>query len=609
MHAPTLAKVAVKQREFTYAAVVLGTLALVFIAPYYFPPTRRLVSPSYVFGFNNRVAIVSLAAGSIAMAALKAAKQTPAGSPVDKSKDVSLHISRGLVLAYLSVAACYLLLTAAIYFLIARPPGYYKLDWESSHFLWRLRLMDIYGLRPYSDFYVEYGPAFVYLPYWFHHTLQPFGISHEASYYILHSLLNLIGLFGLLILVAVWTIPIRFKIVAFSLLGLSAFTPQMGLNGLAIRYLAPYLALLGLHFAARGAITLPRSFWLAAVAAGGCLVSASISPEIGVACLTGAVVYGLLTAFRDTAAGTAILVGLLLFGFLLGWLLPEGYFHSFDSFSQGANNFAIVPAPHILFYVASILIVVPGLLAGRAFKRDARTSFECALAILSTAFIPGALGRCDPLHVLSYGLGLFVIAFVFAARSGRRQFVICAATYATVFIAGLRLSDAHVYGIERSWLRSVASGAYHLARGDARFVDSNSDLYSGLARYSALGLPFGSYGCDRTIQHYLWSTKKLVPQKYMGVVGVYTQAHLAECLADLSRIPRILIEKGFLKLYENRDTCTEQQNYLKSSFLFPAAPQCLHPMFDPNIELSRFIDRHYRVIEKIDDYYILERVP
>src|SRR5262249_24075375 len=109
-------------------------------------------------------------------------------------------------------------------------------------------------------------------------------------------------------------------------------------------------------------------------------------------------------------------------------------------------------------------------------------------------------------------------------------------------------------------------------------------------------------------QRYLWATRKLTPQKYMGVVGVYSEEHLAECLADLSRIRHILVQKGFLKLYENRDTCAEQQNYLRSSFLYPAPPQCVHPMFDPNIDMARFIDRQYRVIEEIGDYYILERV-
>ena len=78
-----------------------------------------------------------------------------------------------------------------------------------------------------------------------------------------------------------------------------------------------------------------------------------------------------------------------------------------------------------------------------------------------------------------------------------------------------------------------------------------------------------------------------------------TEADLKQRLADLSHIPRILIFNSFLKLYEHRDMCSEQRQYLRTSLLFPGSLPCLHPVFETNIELAKCIDEHYRVVQKV----------
>ena len=206
------------------AAVVVGTLVLAFSLPYYWPPGTRLVSPSYVFGFNNKIAIACVLAGLGVITLLKAAWRTDA-RPAPISWDFSARAPRALHL-FAGMAAWYLVVTAAIYFLIARPDGYYKLDWESSHFIWRLKLMDIYSLQPYADFKSEYGPALVYLPFWTFRFLRPLHVTHEASYYALHFVLNLLGLFCIYIFISHAQAPLRWKSAAFVLLGLSAFAPR-----------------------------------------------------------------------------------------------------------------------------------------------------------------------------------------------------------------------------------------------------------------------------------------------------------------------------------------------------------------------------------------------
>lgn len=601
----------------TKAGVLALAGFLIFIAPYRFPPSQRLLSPSYVFGFNNRIAIVSLAAAVVALAVLRVWRRTDDEARLGMLWDCSWQQKQPLAVMCASLAGWYLLLTAAIYFLVAKGSGFYKLDWESSVFLWHLRLMDLYHLRPYVDFRAEYGPAFVYLPYWFHRAVQPFGISHEASYYALHYLLNVIGLLCLATFMAAAKASVRYKCVAFALLGISSFAPQMGLNELALRYLAPYFGLLAIHIAVtRGGSR--RAIFAGLAAATGCFVNVSLSPEIGVAYFVAAAAYGALVLNQQRTAGIATLGAMLGSGVLLPLALPTGYFQTFSSFSQGANNFPIVPAPHILLYLTTVVLFIPGLLAARLVGKDANASLLCALGLLSLGLMPGALGRCDPLHVFSYGLGLFVLAFLLAARAGRKQFASFAAAYTLVFIGGLQYSNARVYGVTRAKIHSAADVVYRAVSDRKRVKNKGpkaanaavpeEDILGRLSRLPAIGLPYGSYGYDKRVQRFLWSTKKLAPEPHIGTVGVYTEAHLKQRLTELSRIPRILILKSFLKLYEHRDTCSEQQRYLRMSFLYPGSLRCLHPMFDTNIELAKYIDGHYRVLEGIGEYYIMEQV-
>src|SRR5207302_10389776 len=165
---------------------------------YVFPPTSRtrLVSTSYVFGFNNKIAIL----GFISVLLLLSLFQTDPGLRflTNLRRDNTRHPNRTLLLIWAGSGLWYLILTVTIYLVVAKPDGFYKLDWESSHFMWHTRMMYLYGLRPYVDFVSNYGPAFAYLPLWSYAALRPFGISLEGSYYVLHYFMNLVGLAALL---------------------------------------------------------------------------------------------------------------------------------------------------------------------------------------------------------------------------------------------------------------------------------------------------------------------------------------------------------------------------------------------------------------------------
>ena len=600
---------------------------LLFVLPYSFPPSTRLVSASYLFGFNNKVAVFTFVAFLLFLSWIRQRLPAVPGSGVPGlAPGNARHLHRTLLLLYIGAAIWYLALTATIYFVVAKPDGYYKFDWESSQFLWHLKLMDIYGLRPYRDFVVEYGPALVYLPAWFYTALRPIGISPEASYYILHYFLNLIGLAALLYIVNSFAMPLRFKRVTFLLVAVSAFSPAMGLNGLLIRFLLPYASLLLVHRANLRADKQKPRRRLAAIVGAASIVNIVISPEIGIAWLGALTIYGALLLPSDRTAAACIFLSEAAVMAVSAALLPGAYFHTVLSFSQGANNFPIVPAAHILFYAAVVLLCVPRLLVSRLLEVSAEASYACAVGALIIAVIPAVLGRCDPPHVFLNGLGLFTIGFGLFAQSGSRQFVMYSVAYAAIAIVAFQWSNAQVYGISGARVRSGVSRIYSSLHRHTRNSPLNSAIpttassgntnpagtspmpsFAAFEKYQALGLPYGSYGYEKSLQNYLWSTKRLVPERYMAVLAVYDEPHLKERLTELSRISPIVVQKNFLKLYEHRNICAEKQEYLKQSFLYFSAPPCVQEGLDPDIEMAKFIARHYHQIDQIGDYLILER--
>jgi hypothetical protein len=69
----------------------------------------------------------------------------------------------------------------SVMWVIARTSTAWRIDFEASHFLWRLQLMELFGSRPYLDFQHEYSPALLYIPLLMHRLLAPTGITLEAT--------------------------------------------------------------------------------------------------------------------------------------------------------------------------------------------------------------------------------------------------------------------------------------------------------------------------------------------------------------------------------------------------------------------------------------------
>lgn len=621
-------KLSISPRLAAYASFALVAYYLLFSLPFRFPPSTRLESDSYVFGFNNAVAIAGMIVLLVIVTWLRMQfrRSVPDETPIPFADQVRRAEGRIPNRIYWLMAFLYGVVTVAA-FLMVRGARFYGIDWESSHFLWRLKVMELYALRPYVDFHFEYGPALIYLPSYFHRFLAPFAVSFEASYYAFHYLVNLLGLYCIFTLLNRAPLPSTSRTIAFAIVGRASFAPYMGLNGLAARFLMPYLLLILIDRTIGEPATAPDRFrvlklfilWFLAA-----LICLSISAEIGLAFAVAVIAYS-VSRSRGDVVGAACGVAALMSAFVLcRMLLPAPYYASLLSFSKGANNLPLVPAPHLLLYAATLFLAVPTMLAAGAFNRGTERPLLFALAGLSLSLIPGALGRCDPPHVFFYGLGVSLILFSQLANASKKGFALYSLAYATVCIVGLQWSNVRVFQLtyrsvvsRASVLRAAAAMGVPLKRGAGATEGSiangqraavNSVAYlAALDKYPAFGLPFAKYGTDKETERYLWAHKKIAPEYYVGAIGVYTEGDLSRKLQDVARNEYLLLSKGWWQLHKERDICVLHLNYLRMSFIYPVRLACKREPVDRHLEIVKFIGDSYEIVETAGDLFILKR--
>lgn len=506
-------------------------------------------------------------------------------SPGGESR-VSLVLVTSAILAYL-------ILTMAIY-LWARSMDWYGIDWETSHFLWRLRLSEIYGLQPYRDFQYEYGPLLAYLPIWFHRALHPLGASDELSYYVLHWMLDAAGLCSVAFILNRLSMPSLRRNVIFTVMAAAAFLPYMGLNGLLLRFTAPVLGLMLVYRTANSSGTsLVFRIFLATLSVAA--LNVGLSAETGLSFSVATAIYGVL--LLPQRRGIAVLCGVVAAVIISPLLLPRSYYESLFHFSQGANNLPLLPtSPHLVVYLAAMLWFVPIWLAN-AWKHRENRALIAAISCLTVVLMPGALGRCDPPHVLTYSLTAAMLVLACFANSGKARFRTAIALYATVFVLGFQLINAWVFHV------TPPSVVATLKKPQAKPPD-----FDPLTKYERLALPYGNWSCSKSLQNWLWSHRKAAPEYYLGSMGIYTAAQVVDRLRDLSRFHYALTPEGARNLSKYANSCLGNQWYIRKALVHFSALPCKHQAIDPSLEIARLLDQKYRVVEKCNDYIVWERV-
>lgn len=598
-----------------FAAVAWYAL---FRLPFHWPPEQRLVSPSYAFGFNNRVAILAAVGLLGALALLLALRDRRTGATRLPLRFESADTSRGSGWpALAAVVLLYAALTAAMYVYTVRSEPF--LVWETRHFMHRLLLMDVYGLRPYIDFQAEYGPALTVTPLYAYRLLRPFGATHMQAYFLCHLLLNVAGLACLHYVLWRAAMPARARVFALVLLAVAGFGPWMGLNGVLLRYLCPFASvLLGHRVVARlldGGGSPGR--WAAAGAIVLVLLGTNIviSPEIALAFALAWVAYATLLVRRDWRVLAVSVVALVMAGLLVRATLPPAYYGSLLRFSEGANNLPLLPGPHLLLYLLTLFLVVPSLLAAGlralavADAPDAASAALCgALGGLCVVLAPGALGRADPPHLLFYGLGVSMLLMIRLANASRRWFALYAAAYAAVHVVLTPVVLlVQFYDVSPRVLLSREGPAHIVDRVRSAAGTSPTDAahLSALGRYPRLGIPFATYN-DPAVERHVMGRGQLAPEYYVATVGVYTDAALARKLRDMAGHDHLLVREGY-EVPWSRDQCAEYLRQLRRSTLFPTRLRCRAQPLDADGAVNRFIAERYVPVERVGGWLVVRR--
>lgn len=605
----------VARNALSILVLALLTYYTLFRLPFLFPSGQRLMSASYAFGFNNSIAILAMVGllGVVTLLHLLRRRE-PIELPMEFPSQRAMDATRSIRMAFAIVALCYALLTLAMYIYNEHvaPP----LMWETRHLLYRTWLMDLYGLRPYTEVAAEYGPILTYAPSMMHWLLRPVGASYEQAYFVSHLLLNLAGLWCAYYVFSRAIMPSGARLAAFGVLAIAGFAPYMGVNGVLVRYLFPFASLLlghravALMLSGRGVI----GQWGGAAMVILLLLAGNIllSPEIGVVFAIAWLGYAALTLRSELRMLPVTLVALVA-AIVLCWLfLPSAYYGTLLRFSEGANNLPLLPAPHLLLYIVTLFLIVPPLLAlsVREWRTGgARGAAICgALGILCVVMVPGALGRCDPPHVLLYGMGASMLLMIRLANVSRRAFAVYAVAYAAVFIVFIETVNLVVfYGVSPKMVLS----RHPVAKVAQRFrvVSSTSHpdaaTLSALDHYPRLGLPFASFG-DPAVERYVVTRGKLQPEYYVAIVGVYSAAALERKLREMAKMEYVLVPEG-LATRGASNPCAGYRESIRQWFLYPVKLPCRADPLDPTMAVTAFIVDHYTLVDRVGSWVVLRR--
>ena len=388
-------------------ALSLAAVLLVFILPLFVPlKPMQAVSASYLAGFNNSVATALAALLSGLAFGLTLWLRRRRGLPLLRLEmRQNEPLGRGFITGVTLVSATVLAICA--WMVVASHLRYLG---DAGYIIEQATAERETGRALYTQLEFAYGPLLILPEIWVSELL---GCSVTVAYYLTFVLESSLGLLALAYVLNAVPMRTSLRKAAFALLAIGAITPHLGMNYTFFRFVSPLAVLLG----ATGTRSLPRCVLLLSL---GEVAVVLISPELGFALAAGVVTFGLLRAWED---GWRWLLAAVLPVAVLGTLLltlGRPFLAMAATFSRGALNLPVGPYPHILVFLFALVWLVPFGLARFPQLRGFLGSRLLALYAVSLAFLPAALGRCDPLHVLFNGTGVLVLSLVGVSGSSRR---------------------------------------------------------------------------------------------------------------------------------------------------------------------------------------------
>jgi hypothetical protein len=388
-----------RARYFLSLYAVVG-MAIVFWVPY-FVSMQPTASVSYHFGYNNRAGIILLAfflgAGAIWTRGV--------GFPflqAGHSKAVPLKVL--FVTLFAVLMGC-----VAMYALAGRFGGFGESSYEIDR-VWMLSQ----GKTPYTDFEWPFGASFLYGPLFLGRL---FSLDLVRASYIFWGINFLCGTCLLFAVVNMIDYPTTKKTSIFLLMMGAAYPAilSMGTHYALLRHICPvFFVLLVERVVSRDGVKWKMlASFLAAIFTVALLL---VSPETAVAHAFACICVFLLDAQRrslSALSATAVLLGAFA---LIFWTAAR--LHVLDTMRAsggGADSFPIIPAPHILLFIAALF-----LSACYVYQRLVnRSNHDNTIGLIaySVPMVVASLGRCDPGHVFLNGIGVFLACLFYVSNS------------------------------------------------------------------------------------------------------------------------------------------------------------------------------------------------
>lgn len=600
-------------------AVVLALFGVFWLPWLVSHVVRPVYSLSQAVGFDNRVAMLSLAFGCVALLILGIA----AGGDEPTQAVVSLRpgqdrLPRWLVAGF---AGAGVVQTWVLAFLWGNPPAP-----DATYFLDRAAYA-LRGFLVYRDFEFSYGPALLYPQVIIASALRALGMPVSVSYYVWMSAVQVVGLLALAYVVNRLGFRGRLRrwvFVAFGCLGL--LWPTLGPNYSFARFLAPFVLMLWCLERVR------HGRWWALTPAVAVASAFLVSPEMGAACGLGLLVALAAQAGRadtDARLPLGILAAALVSGGLVV-VLSGG--SAAATFAGGAFYFPVLPSLPVLIYLGSCLVLAFGVGYRRRGADEASFGPQLGWLAVSVVLIAPALGRADFGHVFWNGLGpLLGACAVLAAwrsRAGWIDLAGVAATFAVLFVvfAAVLMSGPALGQLTRAGV--LGQGAYETiwrisgrppGAGTKAWVDRSRPvpvpLFPEVPRGASVAAPFPLTG-EALLQSDAWH---LVPSYAVAALDA-DQANRIE--AALTRAQFMILPASVWSAAASSTAEPQPSGHvlrpvmapsdgtpllLKILLVAPWQPRLRFPVLDWDAEFKRAIRTDWTPVRSTDTFVLLQR--
>ena len=376
--------------------VSLGTaLGCIYYLPFLFPPSHPSLSQSYVVGYNNYVASVSLALISVLVALLGLHRCGVPPREFKREPPVSWPWLAGALalVAVWNVGLSWLVFASHSYGV------------EDYYFLPQLDKFYYLHRHLYSGIEFCYGQLLFYPPIWVHWLLTAFHISLHASYYIASLLHYLLGVGMLYVIVNRMPMPRVMRVAAFACIALFSFNPALGPNYALLRFILPIFS-----FVLFSQIERPIAAALAAVVAQ--ILTWTDSPDQAIGFGFAVTVYCCYRVWRrriplwmapivGAVAGTALYLAFSDPNVLSSFIHRSGW-----------GNQVPHPSLEVVTLIVATAWLVPRLVARHIGHETPQSGMLLGLYALGLGLLPASLGPSDIVHIVGDGAAIYLLSLV-----------------------------------------------------------------------------------------------------------------------------------------------------------------------------------------------------